>query len=144
MQYIFNIYSSSAGSGFIVSGRVWTLTFGMLLTVQREARLLTASPSDTPLSILTVLLLSKKEALAGTCHRLTVPVAGRKLFATLSAYNLASNACPCITVNNRNNNNNNNFTCRAHQEMTWNSLLLLAMLSAYSLASNACPCITLA
>jgi len=68
----------------------------MLLTMQRRVRLLTASPSDTPLSILTVLLMSKKDALAGTCHRLTVPVAGRQLLATLSAYNLASNACPCI------------------------------------------------
>jgi len=42
--------------------------------------------------------LSKKEALAGTCHRLTVPVAGRKLLATLSAYSLASNACPCMLL----------------------------------------------
>ena len=74
------------------------MTFRMLLTMQREVRVLTASPSDTPLSILTVLLLSKKDALAGTCHRLTVPVAGKKLFATLSAYSLASKACPCIII----------------------------------------------
>lgn len=70
----------------------------MLLTMPRRVWLLTVSPSDTPLSILTVLLLSKKEALAGTCHRLTVPVAGKKLFTTLSAYNLASKACPCTLL----------------------------------------------
>ncbi len=85
--------SASDTSLAILSGSV-----KMLLTMQRRVRLLTASPSDTPLSILTVLLLSKKEALIGTCHRRTLPVAGRKLLATLSAYNLASNACPCIVI----------------------------------------------